>query len=138
MILPDKRYGFDHYLNESRFVDVLGAHLEGRTLHSPAKVLEHRFETTHNDPIRHWDGDHGERLINSFYVEHPDLVSHMYEEARSACVKYVDVHNWIFTPDTFNSAISRLWREKFIHFILSRVYHTVRYSMEFYVILHRP
>jgi SAM-dependent methyltransferase len=53
LIVPDKRFCFDHYIAESTIADVLGAHIEQRRLHYAKSVLEHWLLTTHNDAARH-------------------------------------------------------------------------------------
>lgn len=53
IIIPDKRYCFDHYLPETRTIDVIASHLEGRRVHSPAwswniawrQLITIRFDT---------------------------------------------------------------------------------------------
>jgi SAM-dependent methyltransferase len=60
LIVPDKRYCFDHFIAESTIADVLDAWREERQRHPLARVIEHAALTTHNDPERHWRGDHGD------------------------------------------------------------------------------
>nr|WP_051205402.1 hypothetical protein [Salinimicrobium xinjiangense] len=62
LIIPNKRYCFDHFNCESKLEDVLNAHEEKRIKHSLRSVITHRLSMqTHNDPFMHWKGNHGER-----------------------------------------------------------------------------
>lgn len=139
VIAPDKRYCFDYFHPESRFVDAVAAHLEKRKFHTPTKVLEHLMNCTHNDPTRHWAGDHGERRLDSgLYEQSPDHYRHALDLALSATWQYVDVHNWIFTPDSFREVIDKLFEKGFVKMPLVRVYPTVFNSMEFYAVFEKP
>lgn len=104
LIIPDKRYCFDHYIAESTIAGVLQAHRDRRGTHSLASVIEHVALTTHNDSARHWAGDHG-----------PSVPPDRAERLRNAVSAfdtsgggYIDVHAWYFTPDSFAGIIEAL------------------------------
>src|SRR5205823_10898481 len=69
LVIPDKRYCFDHFLPESNLAEVIAAHHELRTKHTLQKVIEHRSLTTHNFVDRHWRGDHGSQTITAERIE---------------------------------------------------------------------
>ncbi|WP_147023965.1 hypothetical protein [Methylobacterium oxalidis] len=133
MIVPDKRYCFDHYNPESRLIDVLGAHLERRRRACPTKVLEHRLATAHNDPVRHWMHDHGRPTLE----ERPEVFGYCLEEAATALETYIDVHYWMFTPDSFRRLMNELYEREFIKLRLERVYPTLRNTFEFFAVFRR-
>jgi hypothetical protein len=54
IVVPDKRFCFDHFLPESSIADVIDAYYAARSTHSLSSVVEHRALTTHNEPLRHW------------------------------------------------------------------------------------
>jgi len=61
LIIPDKRYCFDYFIPESSVADVPGAALlRSSERHHPANILKHRAMITHNDPVQHWSGLHGD------------------------------------------------------------------------------
>lgn len=98
VLVPDCRYCFDHFLPPSNLAEVVAAHEEKRERHTLAKVIEHRALTTHNDALRHWQGDHGdpngrEDAIRGAIAEH-------------SMGQYVDVHAWQFTPDSLRKIVS--------------------------------
>ncbi|MBZ9865447.1 class I SAM-dependent methyltransferase [Mesorhizobium sp. CA15] len=106
IIVPDKRYCFDHFIAESTIADILDACLSRRRTHRLASVIEHRALTVHNDCVRHWRGDHGVELQSS---ELGKRVRAAIEEHRQADGGYVDVHSWQFTPEGFQRNIQALF-----------------------------
>ncbi|ACT60888.1 hypothetical protein [Hirschia baltica] len=101
LIIPDKRYCFDHFVPETTLPDILGAYLENRTVHSARAVVADRILTGHNDAHRHWAGDHGAPKGHLFYPAAE-------EEWKKSEGGYIDVHAWQFTPDTFTRILFQL------------------------------
>jgi hypothetical protein len=58
LIVPDKRYCFDCVFSETTLDEIEQAHKEKRRRHSVQAIIEHRAYVSHNDPFRHWVGDH--------------------------------------------------------------------------------
>jgi SAM-dependent methyltransferase len=131
LIIPDKRYCFDHFLAESTIAQVLQAHREQRRTHSLASIVEHVALTTHNDSRRHWRGDHGEAVP-------ADRAARLRKAMRDhdfALGSYVDVHAWYFTPDRFAEIVEALGGLGLIGLELASVYDTVRGRNEFCAVL---
>jgi SAM-dependent methyltransferase len=133
LMIPDKRYCFDHFLPVSTIADVLDAHIRKRMLHDPKSILEYRLLRTHNEPMRHWKGDHGFRLID----ENPNIIQEAIIEASRYDQEYIDCHAWRFTPDTFRSIITTLSNLKLTPMEPLRVYNSVRGTSEFTAILQK-
>lgn len=102
LLIPDRRYCFDHFIHDSTIADVIDAHVRPKGNHSPKSIIEHRVLTTHNDESRHWRGDHGLPQLNSV-----TLVLALDEISRLQGA-YVDVHAWQFTPETFRDIMTHL------------------------------
>ena len=102
LIVPDKRYCFDHFLPESTIADVIDAYLVRRTAHTARSIIEHRALTTHNEPLRHWQGEHG--------IPSQDVgkIRAALVETESSQGKYVDVHAWQFTPRSFRTTMNTI------------------------------
>jgi len=133
LLVPDKRYCFDHYLPESSIADIITAHVERRTVHTLKSVIEHRALTTHNDPALHWqfpDNARGEVSAAS--------VRAAIDEWVAAKGEYIDVHAWYFTPASFRENIRLLKALGYIHFELERLYATRKGSNEFWAVLSYP
>lgn len=131
LIIPDKRYCFDHHIPESSIAQVIQAHREQRRLHSLASVIEHVALTTHNDSRRHWAGDHGPAIP-------PDCAARVERAIRDHDLgggRYIDVHAWYFTPDSFRTIIETLGALGLTGFELAGVYDAVRDRNEFCAVL---
>jgi hypothetical protein len=132
LLVPDHRYCFDHYLLPSTVAQVLGAHLENRKVHTLSSVVEHRALTTHNDPARHWAGDHGDPKENR-----AGRIASAIQEINDANGAYIDVHAWYFTPQSFRQIITDLSATRHIPFSVQTMFPTRPNSNEFWTILQK-
>ena len=96
--IPDKRFCFDHYSPYSSVADVLQAASEQRNRHTLASVVHLFGGMTHNDPQRHWKGDHADQDYHSQYIPR---VAHALDIFQEADGDYIDCHAWRFDPDRF-------------------------------------
>lgn len=126
LIVPDKRYCFDHFIPETNLQDVIGAHVERRTVHTASDVIEHRAFTCHNDMLRHWQGDHGPAPHGL-----DGRIDYALNELAQAAGGYVDVHAWQFTPDSFRKLLTDLHALGLSPFRPVRVYDAVYGRNEF-------
>jgi SAM-dependent methyltransferase len=133
VIAPDKRFCFDHYLAVSTIADVLGANIERRSLHYAKSVLEHRLITTHNDPLRHWQGDHGDPA----YKGAGNSIQSAIEHIQNNLNVYMDTHAWHFTPDVFREICSQLYQLGLSQLKVERIYNTPFGRFEFCAILSK-
>jgi SAM-dependent methyltransferase len=131
LIIPDCRYCFDHFIAPSTIARVLEAYDEKRQLHTLASLIEHRVLTCHNDPLKHWESDSGERNLSVRSIE---ATLREWESWRG---QYIDVHAWQFTPSTFREIVSLLNGLKLTSLTAERVYDTPFGGMEFFAILRR-
>ena len=132
LLIPDARKCFDHFIPLSSPAEVLVAYYEKRKNHLLRSVIEHRALTTHNDAVRHWNGDHGE-----YGQDFAARVQASLDEQRSAQGAYIDVHAWYFTPESFRSIITVTSGSVGLGLDVVRVYPTRRLSNEFWAILHK-
>ena len=133
LVVPDKRYCFDHFLAETTIADILDAFEDERTTHRLGDVVEQVALTTHNDPVRHWRGDHGgvdagERTRRTAEA----IAAHARADGG-----YLDIHAWQFTPAAFADAMTMLARLDLSSFEVEAVYDTPRDRAEFCAILRR-
>lgn len=135
LIIPDKRYCFDHFLPNSTIADIIEAHTERRSTHRIGNVIEHRALTTHNDVTRHWQSDHVDPGYEQGITARTQLALNEVEAAKGG---YIDVHAWKFTPDMFKQTMSQLNELGLIHLFPERVYHTAHGRNEFTAVLRKP
>jgi SAM-dependent methyltransferase len=134
LAIPDKRYCFDHFIRESNFGQVVSAHLAARRLHSLRSVVTAYTFGTHNDPIRHWSGDHGTTNLHRVgYRVVRDAIALYLRSAKKH--EYVDVHGWQFTPPSFNDICTRLYNDGFSPLRVASISAPIRNSQEFCAIL---
>ena len=135
IICPDKRYCFDHFINESTIADIINMNINNSsTKHSLKSVIEHHVLVTHNDPIKHWAGVHGiQRIDNS---EYDYLLKYSIDKFKNSD-EYIDVHSMQFTPLSFEKIIKILFENNFINMSLHRLYHTKNNQIEFIAILQK-
>lgn len=131
-LVPDKRYCFDHYMPGTTVADVITRHVDRLKVHYLKSVIEHRALTTHNDPERHWNGDHGPKYSNT-----AARITDAIAEFDRAAGGYVDVHAHHFTPDIFSGIMEVLYEMKYTSFKILRNYHTRRNQSEFFVIMQK-
>lgn len=129
IFVPDKRYCFDHFIAPSTIADIVEAYHGKRTIHALRSVVEHRALTTHNDAVVHWQAEQ-ERPV----IDHT-LVARAIEEWRGADGRYIDVHAWYFTPDSFAENLRLLRRLGLTRLSIERLYATRYGAGEFWAIL---
>mgnify|MGYP006418494735 FL=1 len=135
IILPDKRYCFDHFIKESTVADIITQNINKSNIHSAKSVIEHIALTCHNDAGRHWNNYHG----NQTYVSNTDSIIDAINQYKKSVSnnQYFDVHSLQFTPDSFENIINLLNQLDYIDLVIDNVYNTVKNSCEFYVILKK-
>ena len=132
LVIPDQRYCFDHFLPPSRIMEIISAHYEKRQKPTAQSIVEHHTFVTHNDPVKHWRGDHGSQTNN---VAEKWKVAQ--ELVASTNGTYVDVHCWQFQPESFMDLIDNLYNLGFISLKCIQVFSTARNNLEFFAILEK-
>ncbi len=133
LVVPDHRYAFDHFVPTSTLADVLAAYHAATAAYPPRAVLAQHLWQTHNDPARHWLGDHGpapaadpalpDRIAPALAALHQPGLTH-------------DLHAWQFTPASFRDLIETLAAASLSPLRVERLYPTLRDRGEFYAVLH--
>lgn len=126
MVVPDRRYCFDHFRRESTVDDMRAA--RGRTLHSLETLIEHSTEVTHNNALLHWIGIHGREMGAA---ERELRISDVKKKFDTG--EYIDAHAWKFTPDSFAKSVAQLEPETGLSVI--RVNGTIPGMQEFTAVL---
>ncbi|MFS0774376.1 methyltransferase domain-containing protein [Sphingomonas sp. 1P08PE] len=104
IIVPDKRYCFDHFAAETDLADVLEA-----ADHGPARrveqAIEHvHFSMAHSSALKHWLGLHGQPITSGEAAQR--LLDEDLHRYRSG--EYRDIHASKFTPAGFMSVMTAL------------------------------
>ena len=140
LLVPDYRYCFDHFKTPSTIADVLDAYCRGDGRHAPRSLVQSRLLMTHNDSVRHWNGDHGESEINPEFpgVDRIGLLQIALDEIQNKPHALRNEHAWMFHPDNFESIINDLVALELFDLHLERLYPTIYQAIEFWAILRKP
>ena len=131
MVIPDKRYCFDHFIKESSISDVLEAYFDKKTRPSIREVINGQAFTTHNDAERHWNGDHGE-IDRASMLDNIQKAIVSYHQERS---DLAFAHVWQFTPESFFDIVSTIADLGYTRLRPVDIHPTVRPYFEFCAVL---
>ncbi len=130
LIIPDKRYCFDHFLPESSLVEIIRVHENNKKEPDFYDLFEHRALTTHNDSGQHWRGEHGiYPNVNLKTLWDNSILEWQGKKT------YIDVHCWKFTPESFEHIINILNILNILRFKVDLILETDYEDLEFLVIL---
>lgn len=132
--VPDKRYCFDYFSPPSTVGDVLEAAVEKRQRHSLSSIVNMYGASTHNDAVRHWNGDHFDA---GYFADIPQRTQNALDVYENAKGDYIDCHAWYFTPGTFAHICSVLFEMKTIRLRLEAVGDTRVNTLEFSAVFKR-
>lgn len=106
--VPDKRFCYDHYQNESDFTEMIDAYLEKRNTHTFASYFRHIVYSTHNNIYEHWHGMHGTdpRSMPINLNVATDIRHKIDNASNEKDRKFADIHAWYFTPKSFEYNIN--------------------------------
>lgn len=111
LVVPDKRYCFDHFRPISGLARIVDAHSQACTKHSPGAIAEYYLNVVSKaDQIAWAAGVDGEYKL-----------LHTFDNARSGMKSasnggYIDVHAWCFVPHSFRLIIHDLYELGIIPF----------------------
>jgi hypothetical protein len=132
LAIPDKRYCFDHFKNETNIYDVLQAYYEKNYRPRFIDVLKYLTQGAHNDSLGHWSGNHGDLDFETNLIQSYEVLLDRYKTG-----VYVDAHVSFFTPRSFVKTINVLNALKLIDLKIHKLYHTLYGSNEFYAIIKK-
>lgn len=131
LVIPDKRYCFDHYRPITGISQVIDGHFQKNKIHTPGTVAEYYLDrTTKNGEI-------------AWYSNAPGTYEFAYSldeavQALDLALKentYVDLHSWCFVPHSFRLILHDLYQLGLIH--LREVDFFPTEGCEFFVTLSR-
>ncbi|SIT36286.1 conserved hypothetical protein [Paraburkholderia ribeironis] len=132
LIVPDKRFTFDYFREETRIASVLYSNLIRARVPQPQILIDYCLNVAKVDCISAWKSP-----LDPFSTERHHDVKTALDVARD-CLEngaYHDVHCWVFSPRSF----ARLFREMaeldLIDLACVNFFDTARNDMEFFVAL---
>ncbi|MCK5002687.1 MAG: methyltransferase domain-containing protein [Gammaproteobacteria bacterium] len=97
LAVPDKRYCFDCLRPLSTAGDVMQAYYDKRTRHTPGTIFDHFSTVAFRNGCHTWYKDDQSELV---FVHSVQEAMSAVERSR-ASEDYIDVHNWVFIPQSF-------------------------------------
>jgi predicted SAM-dependent methyltransferase len=131
LVIPDKRYCFDHFRPITGLSKIIDSHIQKNKLHSVGSVVEYLLNVVSKGGSIAWTS----RRIGEY-----DFI-HSLEEAKQGMESvfkedaYLDVHAWCFVPHSFRLIINDLFELGLIPF--QEVDFLPTSGSEFYVTLGR-
>lgn len=104
LVIPDKRYCFDHYRPLTGLSQIIDAHELSRSHHTPGTIAEYFLNVVHKDHSGAWDsGTNGRyQFVHSLVETQQNLHAAQHSDT------YIDVHAWCFVPHSFRLLIRDL------------------------------
>ena len=104
LVVPDKRYCFDHFRPMSSLASVVNSHARGDRIHPPGSVAEYFCNVVKLGEQIAWDSEtKGEYSL----VHNLDDAMRGMRHVSEAGV-YLDIHRWCFVPHSFRLLINDL------------------------------
>lgn len=106
LVIPDKRFCFDYFQQISTTGQLVDAFLRKAVQPTPGQILDHHLNASASAGRIAW--------AETDALAKPDSLVHRFDEAKSIFKnsildgKYVDVHCWKFTPESFELVIKDL------------------------------
>jgi SAM-dependent methyltransferase len=132
LAVPDRRFTFDYLRRETTLVDILNAHLIRARIPLPVAILDYCLNTATVSNIQAW-----EHCLDPSRLKPLHTVDGAMRLARDSLEKgnYVDVHCWVFTPQSFADLFASAGESGLIRFACRSFHDTERYQIEFFVTL---
>ncbi len=132
-IVPDKRLGYDYFINTSSVSEIIDAHINKVVKHSLKNIIEHKMIQAKPKLIKHFFGIHGKKPVIYNRSERLNEIIDEYLNSE----KYIDVHAWIFTPRSFKDNIDTLHKLGFINLELKELTIPIFNTFEFSAVLEK-
>ncbi|MGC2424735.1 MAG: hypothetical protein WA666_10355 [Nitrospirota bacterium] len=129
LVIPDKRYCFDHFRPVSGISKIIDSHINKNNSHTPGTIVEQILNAVSKDGKIAWDRDN----FGAYNLRNP--LSAAQGALQSRDTGYSDRHAWVFVPHSFRLIIHDLFCLGLIPF--QEVYFSPTEGCEFYMTLSR-
>jgi 2-polyprenyl-3-methyl-5-hydroxy-6-metoxy-1,4-benzoquinol methylase len=130
LAIPDKNYCFDHNRQYSALSRIIDIHESKCKIQTVGAAAEYFLTVCKKNGIIAWDSKTVGKLENVHTLE--DAL-HAISQTREGV--YLDIHNWVFEPNSFNDIIQKLKLLKYINLEIKEISATVGH--EFFVTLFK-
>jgi SAM-dependent methyltransferase len=132
LVIPDKRFTFDYLRPPSTASEMIEAHLLHPRSPTFRQVFDYLGSAVKVDVVEAWVAK-----LRPDHLEHIHTEDIAWENAQRASVEYIDVHCWVFTPQSFFDAVRMLIRRDLFDYRVTSFFPTARNDLQFFVALER-
>jgi SAM-dependent methyltransferase len=100
LAIPDRRATFDSYRNDSVIAEVLEAYIQARRRPSARQIIESGAFSRDDMAWPDWRPNGRDTLPHSALTRLPRVLEWVQHEVLPSAA-YIDVHCWVFTPESF-------------------------------------
>lgn len=131
---PDKRYCFDIRRSVSTTSELIAAFLEKRTKPNVTQICNHFYSVCHVNAAEAWAG-----AVTAENAKHIHDREKIFETLGQLTARqdYVDVHCWIFDPESFLKTLNEIRETLKLPFKVISFVETPRNWLEFFITLER-
>ena len=148
--IPDCRFEFNSLRKETSLSDILSDFYNENTKPTFKQIIDCNILRCSNDAVVHWK-NHYKVLYNRNIESLKKIDGHVNDKYNTTTMSkqdidklyllskttYVDTHNYTFNSKSFKQFIKTLYNLKYINFNVHKMYHTLKDSNEFCVILKK-
>jgi hypothetical protein len=131
LVIPDKRYCFDHFRPITGLSKIIDGHFNKNTIHTPGTAAEYFLNVVASKGRIAWDSSSKGKY--QFVHSLNDALDGI--DRTSKKKEYIDIHSWCFTPNSFRLIIHDLHSLGLIPFKEVSFFPTE--GCEFYITLGR-
>lgn len=131
LVIPDKRYCFDHFRSLTPISSVIDSHLQERKMHTCGGVIDFELNTVSKSGLAAWNASYVGKYVLSSDMQKAKGKMQLARENQT----YIDIHAWCFVPHSFRLMIQDLFELGFIDVKEVDFYETD--GCEFYMTLGR-
>lgn len=134
MAYPDKRYCFDIRRPPGAMPELLAAYIEKRTRPNVTQICNHFYNASRVNPAKAWA-----REVTGATAEYIHTRENIFQTLRSMAAKdtYVDVHCWVFDPESLLAVLREIKTVLGLPFDLLSFTNTRMNTSEFFLALRK-
>jgi predicted SAM-dependent methyltransferase len=136
LAIPDRRFTFDIFRNESTVAEAVEAYLLGATRPSLRQIFDSAWQSVDVTVSQGWDNDVPQQAGIAHRMERLRPAFELVREVHRSH-RYNDAHCWVFTPASFLDIADQASRLGLFPFLLETFHPTGARGYEFYAVLRR-
>lgn len=134
LAVPDKRYTFDYFRNDTVLADVIDAHLRHLKRPSSRQIFDHFLNYRDVSCVDAWSGPlHEEKVAPAHTIQE----AWHFARAVAESDRYLDCHCHVFTPASFFGLLRGLFELDLVDLQVSHFWSAAPNELEFFVTLRK-